>query len=517
MRPMRNIKTQADESGIVAILVVIVFTSVMALISIGFSQLMSREERQSLDRQLSLQAYYSSESGLNDARNYLSNPAAKPMPNGCTAPTDISPSPFVTGGNLSGDAAATVKYSCLNIDTSPKELIYELDPGQSKIVKLDVPGMDKIYLSWENQSAPSSAGRKPLGTFSGTTGSLPREDQIPGGADATGLLRTGFYPITKGTGQINNANTVLANASRTYFMYPDSGAGAGTMNANNQVDFTNAASSATGRFVHGNCSDVTHPNLPYNNNTPRYCNSAIYDLNGTNNTYTLYLAAFYEPIRLSIQVSGGGSPLQVPGTEAVIDITGAGNDVLSRVQARFPLNEDTNPVAYGIQSMQAICKVFRTDVIGSNTYGNSNNDPSVYNGDFTCNEPPSYGAAIVGGGIPPLGNIPCGTNAVGSYPFCSCPAGYTPNPDPFTDCKKIVLPPPNPSINVWSYNGGNSFTYNVNNASYCEVHVDNPAGGVQGFGPINGVNFSVTAGNGGGGVLWCWDGSSGPVQSGHAP
>src|SRR4029079_15615056 len=87
---------RTSESGIVAILVVIVFSALLAVISIGFSHLMNREARQALDRQLSLQAYYCAESGVNDSKAYLkANPAA-PVSNGCKPPTG-SPSPFVTG------------------------------------------------------------------------------------------------------------------------------------------------------------------------------------------------------------------------------------------------------------------------------------------------------------------------------------------------------------------------------------------------------------------------------------
>jgi len=468
---MPNIKNEQQESGIVAILVVVTFTAVLALIALGFSQLMSREERQALDRQLSLQSYYAAESGLNDARTYLKNPAATNS-TGCLPPNSVNPSPFVLNGNISGDTGSTVKYSCVSIDPTPNEVYYKINPGESKVIKLDVPGMDKIYLSWENQNPPAGGGRQPLGSFVSQP-DLPRADQVP--SDGTGLLRTGIYPIKRNTGVVANANAVLQAASRNYFLYPD--AGSGTMTANNQVNFTNAVSGVNGRFVHGNCNNNTHPTTSFPNSkvTPRYCNSEIYSLDGGTNTYTLNLTAFYEPIIVAIQVAQGNTSLAIPNVEGIVDITGAGNDVLSRIQARIPLVNDANPVSYGIQSMQAICKVFKTDVINSNLYGSSNLDPSVSNADGACLAPQGSGP-ITGGGIPPLGNVPCGTNAVGSYPNCSCPAGYSPNPDPFTDCKQNLPPPPTCSVGVSGQRNGDGTITVSAQAGGCQYYWNNVVG-----------------------------------------
>lgn len=79
-------------------------------------------------------------------------------------------------------------------------------------------------------------------------------------------------------------------------------------------------------------------------------------------------------------------------------------------------------------------------------------------------------------------------------------------------------PPPAaqlPVINRWEFNFNNSWTYNVSNANYCEVHLSGY--GIQPFTPsLNGA-FTVTAGNGSqSGQLKCWNGSVGPAVSGWA-
>jgi hypothetical protein len=55
------------EGGFVSIIVCMIIMTILSLITIGFAQIMAREQRQALDRQLSSQAFYAAESGVNDA------------------------------------------------------------------------------------------------------------------------------------------------------------------------------------------------------------------------------------------------------------------------------------------------------------------------------------------------------------------------------------------------------------------------------------------------------------------
>ncbi|HSX32249.1 MAG TPA: pilus assembly PilX N-terminal domain-containing protein, partial [Candidatus Saccharimonadales bacterium] len=61
----------AKESGMVAIMVTIILMIVISLIVLGFAQIARRNQRQSLDRQLSTQAFYAAETGVNDASKVI--------------------------------------------------------------------------------------------------------------------------------------------------------------------------------------------------------------------------------------------------------------------------------------------------------------------------------------------------------------------------------------------------------------------------------------------------------------
>lgn len=408
--PTKIQRQQRAEDGIVAILVVIVFTALLALIALSFSHLMNREARQALDRQLSLQSYYSAESGLNDAKAYLhANPNA-PNSTGCAAPT-ASPNPFVQNGDISGNAVA--KYSCVIINPSPNELTFDLAPGESKVFKLDINALSNVYFSWQNKQYAGVP--QPLGTFK----SLPREDQLSS-PDATGILRTALYQVARGSGVLANANAVLTSGTLNYFMYPDAGAGT--------VGTVGSAATDNGAFVHGYCNANTHPALPYGSSNPKFCNSKVTGLDGANNTYYVRIMAVYAPLSVSIQTSDKNDKTQgIPNVEGVVDITGAGNDVISRIQARVVIGNQPYYPSYGIQSMQAVCKLFRIPARTATSSDQPELQAGAPNNDGACEVPTNLGA-LGGSGIPPFDDVPCGTNATGSFPNCQCPPGWSGNP-----------------------------------------------------------------------------------------
>lgn len=466
-----------NEQGIVAFLVVAVIATLLALITLGFSHLMNREVQQALDRQLSEQAFYAAESGINDARNYLQAGGGSTT-NTCAPPSDITPSPFVSGGNISGDNK--IRYSCIAIDSQPKELIYNLKAGESISFKVTLAALDKLYFSWENQAYSGTP------QVLGSRGQLPRADLLPG--DATGLLRVGLYPVVTSCGAQADTDNIMACAGRTYFMYPDAWGGGGTPTPGS-VTYSN--NNANGDYVDGHCS-TTRPNLPYSAATPRFCNTVVTGLNGVSssaNTFYISMTAYYQPLSISIQAadnSGSGKPLQIPNVEGVVDSTGAGNDVLRRLEARVPLQNNSSNPAFAITSNQGICKGFRMPVINQSTYGSAYLDNGIPNDDGICGLPEGTGS-VAGGGIPPINGRNCNPPYTGTYPNCACPpnstdkggscvcnsgysgsapnctiicpanshntsastcacnAGYTGNP-PGTPCTQVL--PPKPSCNV---------------------------------------------------------------------
>lgn len=426
-RSLQIQRVKKDQSGVASILVVLILMTVLGLITVAYSHLMNREVTQSLDRQLSAEAFYAAEAGVNDARDYLA--AGGNDSSNCPTPSGLHSNIFVNNGNISGDNLS--RYTCVLVDSHPKEVTYSLNAGQTKSFKVSLNQLDNLYFGWENSSYtdPGVSGPQPLAS---SLGKLPRDDQVP--ANGTGLLRVGIYPIPS-SAKTSATNDVLNAFSRNYFMYPVGGGG----NSPGSVNYLD--NGLNGSFVGGSCNNSTHPGLPYGQSTPRYCNTVVNNLKNAANDFYVRITAYYAPLKISIQASDDhNKSLKIPDVQAIVDSTGSGSDVVRRVQARVPLNQKINNL-FGLQSMETICKAFRAEVDSPNTYGEIKNDgDSIVQGlpGNTCMSPFNTGT-IISGGIPPIENNPCPPPTIGTRPNC-------------------VLPPPSVNFTV----NGQTGTVNLN-------------------------------------------------------
>lgn len=156
-----NKKQGKKQSGLVSLIVVSILAVVLGLVAVGFSQLMDREARRALDNELSTQAYYAAISGLNDSRAYLKDCIESGQPtcdfSGCKNWPAFGNQYFVTDLSNGSNIA---KYSCVSIDTSPKDLVYTIPADHSVTFKINNPTMDRMYISW--QSADNNSSFIPL-------------------------------------------------------------------------------------------------------------------------------------------------------------------------------------------------------------------------------------------------------------------------------------------------------------------------------------------------------------------
>jgi Tfp pilus assembly protein PilX len=306
-----------NESGFAAIVIAIVLVLVLSLLTVGFAQLMRHEQRQALDKQLSSQAYYAAESGLNDA--------TKAINAGYTAAkTDCD----ITGVNAAMPGAnnllkrqvgtsTAASYTCLLINPNPPSAEYsKIDTEQAKVVELtgsDSSGnpqvVSTISISWEDSNGGS--------TFASNCNTLTPAPSWP----TTGILRVQLIPLN------NLSRDGLRDNSLTGYLCPDG-------SAPTNVDYPpNHGINTDGVIVHGNCAAVRI----------LHCTSQITGLGGLGQaTYLLAMRSIYNPTRVSIKLYGGngainpGNELNVSGAQTLVDSTGKAQDVLRRIQVRIP-------------------------------------------------------------------------------------------------------------------------------------------------------------------------------------
>jgi Tfp pilus assembly protein PilX len=107
-----------NQSGFVSIVVCLIIMVILTLVTIGFSKLMGRAQRQALDRQLSTQAFYAAESGVNDALLvYKSDPTKLDK----------------TCGTVKNIIDTSVAATCVFSDGNPTSVEYG-DVGTSPVV-----------------------------------------------------------------------------------------------------------------------------------------------------------------------------------------------------------------------------------------------------------------------------------------------------------------------------------------------------------------------------------------------
>lgn len=313
--------TVHDSRGMVSILVTMVIMVVLSLIVIGFARIVQREQRQVLDRQLSTQAFYAAESGINDAVNAIKT--------GYTADkTSCGTDATFTNNTLDTGVA----YSCLLIDQSPTSLEYSnIATNASTIIPIKAKSgsMHDLILSWQDTTGNTGVNC----TYA--LGSFPPAASWPSDCNA-GVLRIDLTPVG---GSLDR--TSLLNGTLTAFLQPVQ-SGAGTLTYNLPAN--------KGGTVGATCSSGA---------TPKICSVTIKTLGPLSPNSYLRVRSIYKSNSLNIVAKdASGDLLELVGGQAIVDSTGKANDVLRRIVTRVPLSSIKDTPDFAIQSSDTICKRF---------------------------------------------------------------------------------------------------------------------------------------------------------------
>jgi Tfp pilus assembly protein PilX len=325
-------KIVKNEQGIVAITVSVLLILMMSLIVLAISQNARREQRQSLDRQLSDQAFYNAESGINDVVKYLfDNPNAIVERASCDTPT----TPALPSPNL--DAGGTNKYTCALWNKAPKTIKYDnVSISQPKVIPIKTvndaaidTNIRELTISWDDTTDRNAAI---TGDCNFTTAGSPvlptecshaavRAELVIPGSNRDEIRTQGFSAFLLpaiGTGADLNVGSIA---------YPD-----------NEGVITSTRCEATAPA------------------TTRRCSKKFTGLN--RNNFFLSLRSLYRPANISIEGSSAtGTALRFKDTQVLIDVTGKANDILRRVQVRVPATSQYSYPGFGLQSKDSICKV----------------------------------------------------------------------------------------------------------------------------------------------------------------
>lgn len=314
---MRNKTKLFNQKGLVSFMVTLIMMMVISLIVIGFTQVSNRNRREALDRQLSAQAFYAAESGVNQAiEDFYTQ-----ITNGST---DLDDKSDCSNSGMYYDSfeldGSNVAVTCIMVNTRPKSIVGSATQNSSFVSYINPTNssggstsLNSLTFSWK-----PDVGQTP--TVSGCTGGLDELPEIYPPSCAFGLLRVDLF-------QHESINDV-PNAGNVTTLYLRPFTGAESLILNNSTVLPDSSDSY---IVDAECDadDVCRVTVGFDQapQTKKYFArlSSIYrDIPSFEITGTL--------------VTGGGSdPAYFEDAQAVIDSTGRAQDVLRRVQVRYSL------------------------------------------------------------------------------------------------------------------------------------------------------------------------------------
>jgi Tfp pilus assembly protein PilX len=324
-----------SQAGMVAIFVTMIMMIVISLLVLGFAQISRHEQRSSLDTQLSTQAYYAAESGINDAKAAIQQQLTLgPTVADKTGCADVAPYTFNAAPASKSTLASGVSYSCVLINANPTVLTYNNVGTNGVVIPListQASNFDKITIKWTPASGQAAS---PLSNCPATA--LNNFPNVNNWNCKFALLRTDLVEATSLKRATWQANT------RTNFFEPVNASGGGT----SSVPF-----GSDGQVVPVSCTSAT----------PGECSMTI-TTSLNSHKYYLHVNALYRTVS-SLTVTGilsDGSAAQFSGAQAIVDVTGKAQDTLRRVAVTVGLtdaNVGTNANA-AIISGDSVCKQF---------------------------------------------------------------------------------------------------------------------------------------------------------------
>ncbi len=334
-----------DEQGFAALIIAITLVIVTSLLVVGFAQLARNEQKEVTNRQLSNQAYYAAEAGVNDAAAALNN-------NFTQAKTTCAPLPvgttgggaYLTNNNVDttspSPTAGPTQWTCLLIDPSPTTLEYgsisTVTPTLFTFSGVRLSGgsyvptaVNSLTFSWQDAD-PN------VQTFRANDGVSNSSFPTAANWNATGMLRVSFTPISA------LDRDALRAATFSAFLYPS------TNNTNTSTTY-NVAPGGSGVILNGGCLAPPHPA------TARNCTATINTPGLGSGPFLVSMRSIYSKTNVSISINGGnGDRLQ--GAQSKVDSTGRAQNILKRIQVRIPNKNEYAYPGFDVQTAGDICK-----------------------------------------------------------------------------------------------------------------------------------------------------------------
>lgn len=331
-----------NQRGFATIIVSIVVSVIITLITLGYASAMNRQQRQALNQVLNAQAYYASESGVNDV---LARIVVEPV---MASQLTCGDSKLIPD-NEGRDTGASVQ--CTNINTAPPFLYYQSVPTDSSRARyLQIrgkSGITKLRISWN----PSN---------NANVTSLPNPDtirppyyNISSWPSNVGVLRMVMIPFVPGNNRQN-----MIEATSHYHLFPTNTTSASSISQDN----ARSTSAGGPAILNASCTTSSISTV----NSPLPCNVVITNI-PTSGEFVIAITSLYRANNVAVETFSASDTLApIENVQILVDVTARGTDVLRRLNVRIPYRETVSPRPFpAIEASDGICKLFTYSSAGS--------------------------------------------------------------------------------------------------------------------------------------------------------
>jgi hypothetical protein len=427
---MKRPHINKDQIGAVTLPITILLVLIMSLIAVTITEVSNTGATKTLDNQLSTQANYVAESGVNDALHFLETaPAGTSLPanpTDCNSFTDT----YLPGKNVLSQSPY-VAYTCLIVTAQPSSLVFNIQQGQAQQVRIDPQPAgtgSSINISWQKSGSSddiSNCSQASLQFVSQADWSCPFS-----------VLRMDYYQQPNSTPSINSSDLEANTNTNTFFFFPV----AGTPPTIQHVQF---ADNGQPTLVPVKCTDAGG------------CQVTLEAPAGSNFNGYASLNSVYSSAPNTTISGAGGAGLTFANSQLSIDSTGDDQGVLKRIHATVLLSPSSTPgkgPSNALEVGSALCKQYSVGPESANPSYIDNAFPGLTQNANSDNIAPLCGVAYK----PAIYLYP--TTAEDVNVKLSYPSGFavtTPTYNPATGWNVLA----NPNGNLVNLSDGKNYPY----------------------------------------------------------
>ncbi len=335
-----------NQSGQVSIIISMVLIIVMSVLTLAVSETSIRETKNDTNTQLSNQANFAAEAGVNDAIKAIQANGSPGITSSCSQNTGGN------GLNLNGslDPSKNIGYTCLTVNLTPSTLVNDVTRTDSVVDNISTPSpLSSLTFKWNFTPTTSN----PL-----VDCSITQLQFVPLAAwdCPSPLLRVDIYNGSLNTSP-KTSEDLQADTDSFYIFPVDS-----TNSPGPTVSYTTGFP-AEPQVLYASCSAAT-------NQCSQTINFSTTPTNYELQTGAVRMTSIYSDAG-NVTVSSGGSNVVFQDSQAEIDSTGVDQNEAQRIDVRVPLtttNTSTTAPNYAAVANYELCKRYALSGTLATTY-----------------------------------------------------------------------------------------------------------------------------------------------------